>query len=105
LVLVNKWQKSSDRQPTLHAIRVATYVYDTEDDRHLHLERVGKDEGIIGSVPVWVDTERINLSIGDTRNRTFPIFRPIETVGPDVQRLGKDIVVNETSEYRESTHQ
>jgi hypothetical protein len=64
---------------------VTTHVYDTEDDRHLHLERVGKDEGIVGSVPVRVDTEWINLSIGDTRNRTFPIFRPIETVGPDVQ--------------------
>ena len=70
---------------------------DTEDDRHLHLERIGEDESIICSVPVWVDTEGVDLAVGNTRNRTFPIFRPVETVGKEVQRLGEDIIVDETS--------
>jgi hypothetical protein len=77
----------------------------TDNDRHLHLERVRKDQGIVGTVPVRVNTERIHLAIGNGRNRALSVVWPVETVGEDVQRLGEDIVVDESSEYRKGTHQ
>jgi hypothetical protein len=80
-------------------------VNDTDNDRHLHLERVGKDESIVGSIPVWINTEGVDMTIVDGRDRPLSVLGPIETVRPDVERFGKDIIVDETGEDRERTHQ
>ena len=38
------------------------HVQDTENDGHLHLERVGKDEEIVGAVPCWIKSEWIDTA-------------------------------------------
>lgn len=77
----------------------------TEDDRHFHLERIRENEGIVRTVPVRVDTEGVDSAGADGRDRSFSIFWPIPAILPDVERLGKDIVVDETGKDRECTHE
>jgi len=96
---------SSDGQPDSFRRGPNTHVNDTDDDRHLHLERIGKDERVVGTVPIGIDTKGVDFAIGDSSDRALPVIWPIEPVGKDVQRLGEDIVVDKSSEDGKGTHQ
>lgn len=62
----------------------SAYVNDTEDDRHFHLERVGKDQSVIGTVPVWIDTEGVYGTGADGRHGSLSVLWPVPAVLPNV---------------------
>jgi hypothetical protein len=84
-----------------------TYVEDTKNDTHLHLQRVGEDEGVVGSVPGWVDTEGVAVD----RLDTLDDVADLEVGGPSELRLGEDeregedVVVHETGVHGEHAHE
>ena len=36
---------------------------DTNDNSHLHLVGIGKNQGIVGTMPAWIQTERIDMAV------------------------------------------
>lgn len=58
---------------------------DSHDDTHLHLERVGEDEGVVGAVPGGVDAERV----AERGLDAFDEVALLEVGGPVELRLGE----------------
>jgi hypothetical protein len=73
-----------------------TNVNDTHNDGHLHLERVGKDEDVVGSVPSRVNTEEVPRSGLNRLDGSVVVRRPAPLGGTEVEREGEDVVVDET---------
>lgn len=75
-----------------------THVDDSEDDTHLHLERVGEDERVVDGVPGRVDTE----GVAERSRNALDDFadggdgRPAELGLGEVEREGEDVVVDES---------
>lgn len=76
-----------------------THVQNTQHDTHFHLERVGEDENVVGSVPGRIDSKGVPV----VRLNTFDdvadleVGRPAELGFGVVERKGENIVVHETS--------
>lgn len=84
----------------------STYMEDTQDNRHLHLVRIREKKGIIRAVPAWIEAKEIRAASGD-RSDCFVRGRvggPLPARMEDVQSLGENIVVDETSVNREYPH-
>lgn len=78
---------------------------DTKDNRHFHLVRVVKDQGIIRTVPHGVHTKGVNVSRWLCHDKPCRIGRPFPSGLPQVKRLGKDVVVHETGKDRKDAHE
>jgi len=78
-------------------------VDNSEDDTHLHLVRVGEDESVVGSMPGGVESEGVGsmLNRGDGSVGVRPFPSGLE----ESHRLGEDIVVDESGEHREDSHE
>ena len=79
---------------------------DAEDDRHLHLVRVGKDEEVFRAVPGGVETEGVTV-VGKHTNdgRLMVARRNVPSGVEQVQRLGEKVVVDEASIHGEDAHE
>ena len=78
----------------------------SENNTHFHLERIGKDERIVGSMPSGVDTERI-MNTGRDRFDHFSIAedgRESELGRCDSKGEGEDIVVHQSGVHGEELH-
>ena len=73
----------------------------TEDDRKLHLVRVCENKRIFSSVPAGIDTHGISMAIGHSPRG---VGGEVPSRVEDVQRLGEDVVVQESGVHREQTH-
>ena len=83
-----------------------THVDDTKHDGHLHLVRVREEELVVGTMPGRVKTEGIGVTIRDRGHRLSPVMlRPRPARMEDVQRLGEDVVVEESGIDGEKTHE
>jgi hypothetical protein len=79
-----------------------TYVDNTEDDRHLHLVRVGKYESVLRTVPAGIQTNGIHMSV----RASFGIpLVPIPSRMPKMHGFAEDVVVYEPGEHGEYTHE
>ena len=69
----------------------------SQDDTHLHLERVGEDESVVDGVPRWVDAEGVAGRGLDTLDDFADggDRRPAELGLGEVEREGEDVVVDE----------
>ena len=74
---------------------------DTKHDRHLHLVRIRKEQRIFSSVPAGIDTHGICMAIGHSPRG---VGGEVPSRVEDVQRLGEDVVVQESGVHREQTH-
>jgi hypothetical protein len=79
-------------------------MYDTNNDGHLHLERIGKDEVVLRSMPSRVDTERIDSSVSN-RIDTSLSSRPIEAGFGQGKTERENIVVNKAGKDGENAHE
>lgn len=67
-----------------------------QNDRHLHLERVGKDECVVRSVPGGIDTKRI-VRLGRDRLHYVTLIehgRELEVRLGESKREGEDIIIH-----------
>lgn len=80
-------------------------MYHTKNDRQLHFVRVGENQGVFRSVPCGVEAKGIRVAGGDGRQRAVTLVRPFPARVPDVQRLGEDIVIDQSSEHGEHAHE
>lgn len=80
---------------------------DTHNDTHLHLERVGEDERVVGAVPRRVDSERVPVRGLDALDNVAggKVGRPAELRLGEVQREREDVVVDEAGEDGEQAHE
>ena len=79
---------------------------DTKDDRHLHLERVGEDERIVGAVPTRVKTERIaGVGQGSLERASAVVRGERPRRVPDVHGLREDIVIDEAGVDGKDAHE
>ena len=76
-----------------------------KNDRHFHLVRVREHQGIIRTMPAWVQAKGINVSIRDATNNTPIGFREVPSRVPDVKRLGEYVIVHEAGVDGEQPHQ
>lgn len=82
-----------------------TNMNDTQNDRHLHLIRVGEYQGIIRSMPRGIDTNGIGMATRDRFYHALDTMRPCPSGAPDCECFGEDVVVHETSEDCEDAHE
>ena len=80
-------------------------MQDTEHDRHLHLERVGKDERVVGAVPARVEAEPVPRVGLDRFRRARHVLGPPPLRRSEVERERKDVVVDETGVDGERSHE
>ena len=73
---------------------------DTNDNRHLHLQRVGEDQSVLGSVPRRIDTEGVPSGGLDAfdNGALLKVGGPAELRLGESEREGEDIVVHESGE-------
>lgn len=76
-----------------------------KDNRHLHLVRVRKHQGIIRTMPTWVQAKRINVFVRDTVEDSPIAFREVPPRVPNVKGLGEYVIIHEASVDREQPHQ
>lgn len=82
-------------------------MQDAEHDRHLHFERVGEDEGVLGAVPAGVEADPVPAR--GLYRLDGPAGRPL--VGPaplrraEAERERKDVVVHDARVDGECAHQ
>lgn len=75
---------------------------DTNNNGHLHLIRVGKDQGIRGTMPSGIQAEEISVAV---ESADGPICRKVPARVKEVERLREDIVVNESSVSGKGAHE
>lgn len=84
----------------------STYVNNTNDDGHLHLQRVREHQTVISIMPGGIQTKRIDVTIVDSNDRIVALLcGPIPSRMKDVERLGEYIVVYEAGVYGEEPHE
>ena len=78
----------------------------TENDRHLHLVRVGEDERIVGAVPTRIETEGVYMSSVHKIHDCRVLDRwHLPARMEEVQRLREDIIVDEAGVDGEQAHE
>lgn len=99
-------EESSQPQVRTHELTTrSAHVKHSEHDRHLHLERVGKDERVVGAVPARVETEPVPRVGLDRLGSAGHVLGPLPLRGPDDEREREDVVVDETGVDGESSHE
>lgn len=78
----------------------------SQDDRQFHLVRVGEDEGVLGAMPIRIESEGIHMTVGLSDQSTVGqvVVRPFPPGVPDMHGFGKDVVVDHTGEHGEKSH-
>ena len=76
----------------------------THDDRHFHLVRVCENEPVVRPVPVWIYTEWVHLASGFCDNESLFVGE-LPTGFPNVEGFGEDVIVHESGEDGEETHE
>ena len=95
---VSRWREDGGRTE-----EGGTDVKNTENDTHFHLERIRKDESVVGSVPGGVDTERV-VNTGSDRLDDLSFAKDggeSELRRGDSEREGEDIVVHQSGVHGE----
>lgn len=81
-------------------------MYNTENDRHLHLVGIAEDERIFGFVPGGIQPEWISVLIGYRGHSLVAVgFRPFPPRVEQMQRLRENVIIDETSVNRECPHE
>jgi hypothetical protein len=78
---------------------------DTEDDGHLHLVRVAEHQRIIRPMPSRVQPEQVRPTRSDGLDGAVLSLGPFPTRRPDVERLGKYVVVHQPGVHGKETHE
>jgi len=75
---------------------------DSDDNGHLHLVRVRKDQGIRSTVPARVQAKGIGVTV---ECDNCSVDRDVPAGMEQMKCLGEDIVVNESSVDGEGSHE
>jgi hypothetical protein len=70
-----------------------------QNDCHLHLVGVREHQAIVRTMPAWIQTKGINMTIGFT-NDSPGAFWEVPPGVPDVKGFGEYVIVNEAGVYR-----
>lgn len=77
----------------------------THYDRHFHLQGIGEDENVVGTVPFRIESHEVGSSSRESFDRSrSEIGRPFPARRENAKREGENIVVEETGVNREETH-
>lgn len=76
-----------------------------KNNRHLHLVRVREYQTVICTMPCWIQTEGINVSVRDAMKDSPIAFWEVPSGVPYVKRLGEYVIVHEAGVNREQPHQ
>ena len=83
-----------------------TYMNDTNNNRHLHLVRVGEDERIVGAMPAGIEAKGIYVaSVHEIHDSRILNRRHLPARMEEVQRFREDIVVDEAGVDGEQAHE
>ena len=85
--------------------RLAAHMDDPEYNGLFHLVRISKDESVIRSVPIGIQSKWIRRATALSFDHSIRILGPLPSGAPDGERLGEDIVVQEPSVDRKGRHE
>lgn len=79
----------------------------SQNDAHLHLQRIGEDQRVVRSMPSWINTERIVRRGSDSFNDVsgVEVSRPFVVRRSKIERKREDVVVDQTGVHGKDSHQ